>query len=174
MIPARIAILLVCAALAGCVTTGAKTDAGADKSGAAKSGDGGPGLFESKSTYALRTGLSLYSDGKFDAAAKELQNALDLGLSDSDQIKAHKNLAFIHCVSGRKPACRAEFLKALDIDPNLELEPAEAGHPIWGPVFKSAKLAKLKGDDKPETKSPAKSKAKAKVKAKTSKTTDTQ
>lgn len=143
MIVSRIAIVLACAALAGCLTTGAKPDGTTDKR-AAPAADSGPGLFESKSGYALKTGLGLYSDGKFDAAAKELQNALDLGLGDADRIKAHKHLAFIHCISGRKPKCRDEFMKALDINPNLELDPAEAGHPIWGPVFKAAKASKAK------------------------------
>jgi hypothetical protein len=27
----------------------------------------------------------------------------------------------------------------LDLNPALELEPAESGHPIWGPVFRSLK-----------------------------------
>jgi hypothetical protein len=36
-------------------------------------------------------------------------------------------------------ACREEFRKALTMDPSLELSPAEAGHPVWGPVFRSLK-----------------------------------
>lgn len=157
MILTRIALVLACVALAGCVTTGAKDAASSDKAAASssKSGDAGPGLFESKSGHALKLGLTQYADGKYVEAAKELQSALDLGLSESDQIKAHKHLAFIHCVSGRKPACRAEFLKALDINPNLELDPAEAGHPLWGPVFKAAKAAKAKADAKADAKSDA-------------------
>mgnify|MGYP001549986536 CR=1 FL=1 len=67
--------------------------------------------------------------------------ALPSGLRTEDQIKAHKYLAFIDCVSGRQPQCREEFRKALDIDPNLELQPNEAGHPTWGPVFRSVKAA---------------------------------
>ncbi|MDA1107929.1 MAG: TssQ family T6SS-associated lipoprotein [Proteobacteria bacterium] len=54
-------------------------------------------------------------------------------------MKAHKYLAFIHCASSREKRCREEFAKALEINPKLELEPAEAGHPIWGRVFRSAK-----------------------------------
>jgi hypothetical protein len=28
---------------------------------------------------------------------------------------------------------------ALDADPDFVLQPAEAGHPLWGPVFTSVK-----------------------------------
>ena len=64
---------------------------------------------------------------------------LATGLNRSEQVTAHKYLAFIHCTSGREKQCRDEFRKVLDIDPALELEPAEAGHPVWGPVFRSVK-----------------------------------
>ncbi|MBI2295732.1 MAG: TssQ family T6SS-associated lipoprotein [Betaproteobacteria bacterium] len=69
----------------------------------------------------------------------QLQSALDAGLGKSDQVKAHKHLAFIHCSSGREPRCRDEFRKALAADPGFDLDPAEAGHPTWGPVFRSVK-----------------------------------
>ena len=74
-----------------------------------------------------------------------LRNAQQMGLEDKrDQVIAHKYLAFIHCVSGREQQCRDEFKKALTIDPAFELTPAEAGHPVWGPIFRGekAKLAK--------------------------------
>jgi hypothetical protein len=38
--------------------------------------------------------------------------------------------------------CRDEFRAALDIDPSMQLEPAEAGHPVWGPVFRSVKAGR--------------------------------
>ena len=39
----------------------------------------------------------------------------------------------------RTSACRAEFRKAFEADPAFDLTPAEAGHPMWGPVFRSVK-----------------------------------
>jgi hypothetical protein len=57
----------------------------------------------------------------------------------SDKVAAHKYLAFIHCAQAREASCRNEFRKALALDPDLELTPAESGHPMWGPVFKSLK-----------------------------------
>ena len=98
-----------------------------------------PSVFQSKGEAALAAGLRQYEEGRYGEAAKSLQSALDLGLSAREQVKARKHLAFIHCVSGRERQCRDEFGKALDADPAMELEPAEAGHPIWGPVFRSVK-----------------------------------
>lgn len=97
-------------------------------------------MLPSKGEPVLATGVQNYEDGKYDEASKALQSALDLGLKKGDQVRAHKYLAFIHCASAREKQCRDEFKKALDIDPSFELKPAEAGHPIWGPVFRSVKL----------------------------------
>jgi tetratricopeptide (TPR) repeat protein len=66
--------------------------------------------------------------------------SLDHGLlTRSEQSTARKHLAFIHCISGREPQCRDEFRKALEIDPAFDLAPAEAGHPIWGPAYRSVR-----------------------------------
>ena len=99
-------------------------------------------MFESKANQALSAGIDAYDEGKYPDAVKNLQSALDQGLSVSDQVMAHKYLAFTHCVSGKERLCREEFRKALDINPNLELEPAEMGHPTWGPVFRGVKTRK--------------------------------
>jgi Tfp pilus assembly protein PilF len=96
-------------------------------------------VFQSKGQRELSSGIQNYEDGKYSEASKALHSALGSGLNSSDQVKAHKYLAFIHCTSGREKQCRDEFRKVLDIDPALELEPAESGHPIWGPVFRSLK-----------------------------------
>lgn len=93
----------------------------------------------SKGSTTLATGLRQYDDGEYAEAARNLQAALDLGLSDRERASAHKHLAFIHCASARERACREEFRKALSVDPELELSPAEAGHPVWGPIFASLK-----------------------------------
>lgn len=88
----------------------------------------------------LADGIKSYDDGDLKGAAGALQGALDLGLGSSDdQVSAHKHLAFIHCVSKREKQCREEFKKALEINPGFELQPAEAGHPLWGSVFRREK-----------------------------------
>lgn len=90
-------------------------------------------------TNPLGAGLKQFDDGDYDASAKSLQTALSRGLSPKDQVEAYKHLAFIHCANNRIGACRNDFRKALTMDPTLELTDAEAGHPVWGPVFSSLK-----------------------------------
>jgi len=90
----------------------------------------------------LQTGLKQYDDGEYAESARNLQGAIEHGLPPKDLANAHKHLAFIHCSSGRRVACREEFRKALAADPKLELEPAEAGNPSWGPLFRTLKSGK--------------------------------
>lgn len=117
---------------AGC-SSGPVRDVGLDK------------LSPRKAEQELSTGIKNYEDGNYKAAAKSLQSALESGLTfDSDAVRAHKYLAFIHCLSNREKQCRDEFRKALEKDNKFDLEPAEAGHPIWGPVFRAAKAERRK------------------------------
>ena len=96
-------------------------------------------IFERKGEPQLRAGIKFYEEGRLTDASRNFEGALNDGLSDADKVTAHKYLAFIHCVSKRERQCRGHFRSALDIDPNFDLQPAEAGHPMWGPVFKSVK-----------------------------------
>ncbi len=91
---------------------------------------------------ALSAGLKQYEDGDYEQSAKNLQGAIELGVPDRERANAHKHLAFIHCSSNRERQCRDEFRKALAVDPALELAPAEAGHPVWGPIFRSVKAGR--------------------------------
>jgi Tfp pilus assembly protein PilF len=91
---------------------------------------------------SLSAGLKEYEEGKYAESARSLQGALDLGLSGAQRALAHKHLAFIHCAEGRERECRDEFRKALAVNPGLELAPAEAGHPVWGPIFRALKSGK--------------------------------
>jgi hypothetical protein len=103
----------------------------------------------SPSQQELEDGIKSYEDGQYKVATKQVQAALDLGLATpGEQAKAHKYLAFIDCVSGRPNGCRAEFRKAFAADPGFDLTPAEAGHPMWGPAFKSVKAAVVKAKPK--------------------------
>lgn len=93
-----------------------------------------------KASQELSSGIASYENGSYKLAARQLQSALNLGLEKPAQrAEAHKYLAFMHCVGGRKASCRDEFRKALEADPAFVLTPAEAGHPIWGPVFRNVK-----------------------------------
>ena len=84
----------------------------------------------------LQAGVRLYEDGQYDLSAERLRRALKLGLrSTPDLIQAHKHLAFILCATGKTDACADSFRAVLKLDPGFELSKAEAGHPMWGPVF---------------------------------------
>jgi Tfp pilus assembly protein PilF len=95
-----------------------------------------------KAQQELASGIASYENGSYKLATRQLQTALALGLEAyGDQARAHKYLAFMHCVGGRERLCREEFRKALATDPAFDLTPAEAGHPTWGPVFRKLKAA---------------------------------
>lgn len=88
---------------------------------------------------ALRAGIRDYEEGRYLEAFRSLRGALEEGLAPKERVQAHKYIAFIYCVSNRPRDCREEFRKALAVEPAFQLDPAEAGHPIWGPVFRSLK-----------------------------------
>jgi Tfp pilus assembly protein PilF len=92
----------------------------------------------------LEEGVQNYEEGNYRVAKRRLQFALEEGLSRPDRVKAHKYLAFIACVSSQQLTCHEEFAVALELDPKFELDAAEVGHPIWGPVFKSVKAKQSK------------------------------
>ncbi|MDP1537464.1 MAG: TssQ family T6SS-associated lipoprotein [Burkholderiales bacterium] len=86
----------------------------------------------------LKSGIARYEEGNYGEAQRLLQSSLAEGLaSRTDQARAYKHLAFIYCITERLAQCRQEFSNALSADPKFNLSPAEAGHPTWGPVFRS-------------------------------------
>jgi Tfp pilus assembly protein PilF len=89
---------------------------------------------------SLIKGIESYEEGNYERAAKNLQDALNAGLSrKTDSARAHKYLAFIACGSDNIPRCRDEFRKAFENDPNFTLDAAETGHPVWGPVYRGVR-----------------------------------
>ena len=91
----------------------------------------------------LAAGIKAYESGDYEEAERLLQRAVEENLTfKSDQINAHKHLAFVHCVSNEERKCREEFRKVLELDPRFELDKSESGHPIWGPVFRSVRSKK--------------------------------
>ena len=86
---------------------------------------------------ALLDGLKAYDDAQYDNAERQFRQALGLGLASAkDRAEAHKRLAFIHCAAGRLADCEAEFRLARKADPGFALDRSEAGHPVWGPVYR--------------------------------------
>lgn len=85
---------------------------------------------------SLLSGLRLYDDALYPEAEKALNEALRLKLaSPRDRATAHKTLAFIYCTTERTTECEAAFRSAKQADPQFALSKAEAGHPVWGPVY---------------------------------------
>ena len=86
---------------------------------------------------ALLDGLKAYDDAQYETAERLFRQALALGLASvKDRAEAYKRMAFIHCAAGRLDACEAEFRAARQVDPTFVLDRAEAGHPVWGPVYR--------------------------------------
>jgi len=87
---------------------------------------------------ALLAGLKAYDDAQYESAERLFREALAAGLaSPRDRAEAHKRLAFLHCAGGRLGECEAEFRLARQSDRNFALDESEAGHPVWGPVYKN-------------------------------------
>jgi Tfp pilus assembly protein PilF len=86
---------------------------------------------------ALLTGIRAYDDAQYGDAEKALKKALDSGLASArDRATANKLLAFIYCTSERVSACEQAFRSARQSDPQFALTKSEAGHPLWGPVYR--------------------------------------
>jgi Tfp pilus assembly protein PilF len=89
---------------------------------------------------ALLAGIRSYDDAQYTEyteAEQSLNKALATGLaSPKDRATANKLLAFIYCTSNRLPACEQAFRAARQADPGFVLSRSEAGHPLWGPVYK--------------------------------------
>jgi len=94
-------------------------------------------LMERPAERALIDGIRAYDDGQYGPAEAALRKALAAGLrSPRDQASAHKLLAFITCTSNRLADCEAAFRAARAADPAFALSRSEAGHPLWGPVYR--------------------------------------
>ncbi len=96
--------------------------------------------FTSSSEHMLNNGIRNFEDGNYSVAMTILQDVVDnKDATNEIKITSYKYLAFIHCISDREKMCRESFKKALEINPDFTLTPAEAGHPVWGSVFSSMK-----------------------------------
>jgi hypothetical protein len=127
---ARLASLVLLATLAGCAAPPPAPPPPPPPPGLTD-------LLERPAERALFEGLRAYDDAQYAAAEAALKRALDSGLrSGRDQASAHKLLAFIACTSERVPECEAAFRAARAADPGFVLSRSEAGHPLWGPVYR--------------------------------------
>ena len=117
----RLAVLLPLCGLAACATPGPASVTE---------------VLDRPAERQLVAGLRLYDDAQYPEAEKALKEALRLRpASPRDVATAHKVLAFIYCTSRREAACEQAFRAARSVDPQFSLGRAEAGHPLWGPVY---------------------------------------
>ena len=87
----------------------------------------------------IQEGMKNYDDADYNKSIKSFQDALKETLTVANQIAAHKLMAFSYCLTNRTTLCRAEFEAIFKLDENFDLAPAEAGHPAWGPSFRTVK-----------------------------------
>jgi len=99
-----------------------------------------PGLMdviERPAERALLAGMRAYDDAQYADAEKQLNAALKTGLaSPKDQAAANKMLAFVYCTSNRVTDCEGAFRAARKADVGFALSKSEAGHPVWGAVYR--------------------------------------
>lgn len=95
----------------------------------------------------LEIGVREYQEGNYLTSMEAFKSVLETNAADKRaRVTSYKYLAFIHCISSQELMCKDYFSKVLELDPEFELTSAEAGHPIWGPVFRSVKSAGSKSN----------------------------
>jgi Tfp pilus assembly protein PilF len=128
MLRRALVMVVSAAALAGC---------------AVESRSGLTDVMQRPAERALFNGLRAYDEAQYDEAERELKRALATGLASAkDRANANKHLAFIYCTSSRASACEDAFRAATKADPEFILTRAEAGHPLWGPVYRRVMAAR--------------------------------
>ncbi len=83
--------------------------------------------------------MKSYEGADYHKAIKLFQESLKETLAPAEQVQALKFMAFSYCLTNRLTSCRAEFERILQLNPAFELDAAEAGHPSWGPPFRTVK-----------------------------------
>ena len=85
-------------------------------------------------------GMNEYNDGNYPNAIRIFREPVFSRAWPELRIRSLKYLAFSYCVANNAPQCRRTFDQIFKLDPTFQLSSAESGHPIWGPVFKQAKV----------------------------------
>src|SRR4030043_717846 len=88
----------------------------------------------------LERAKGYYNGGEYEEAINELEDALQFlkQLKHVDQVEAYKYLAFSYVAFGDNAKAKAQFKKALALNPQLELDPASVSPKIIK-VFEEAK-----------------------------------
>jgi hypothetical protein len=89
----------------------------------------------------LEKSIKNFEDGDYDSSMAYLNQIVTS--DDANRyikVEAYKYRAFIYCLGNKQSLCQESFKMAFILNPKFELTKAEAGHPIWGPVYKRVKL----------------------------------
>ncbi|OZI68343.1 TssQ family T6SS-associated lipoprotein [Bordetella genomosp. 1] len=123
-IAARCLSPLLFAALAGCaVTRGAAPEAPAT----------------TEAVAAVEQARESYAAGRYGEVIRLVATSDDIALAPRAlRVEAFKLQAFSYCVSNYRQLCEDAFVRILALQPDFALAPNEAGHPNWGPVFRTA------------------------------------
>src|SRR4051812_24784783 len=92
----------------------------------------------------LAAGIKLYRNRRYADATSSFQAAINGGLQAPDEVAAEKYLAVIACSEKRERQCRAYFTRALELNPDFDLDAAEARNPAWAPAFTGVKARQSK------------------------------
>ncbi|MES3025910.1 MAG: TssQ family T6SS-associated lipoprotein [Pseudomonadota bacterium] len=140
---AALPILLSAALLAGCANPLADNKPAPARPAGANPARAPAAAALPADQLALREGVELYNNGKYNEAIKRLSgNEINSASTKELQLDAIKHVAFSYCVTQRQTLCKLQFDKALKLDPAFNLAPGEIGHPLWTPVFLKAKKGK--------------------------------
>lgn len=103
----------------------------------------------SPAQHKMAAGIKEYEAGHFKEASESLSAALKEGLAQkSDELLARKYTAFCYCLEMHTNQCRLEFHAIFALDPNFELLPSEANHPIWAAIYRKEQGAVKHGPGK--------------------------
>jgi tetratricopeptide (TPR) repeat protein len=101
----------------------------------------------------LNRAKTFYYNGEYEYAIRELENAMVYleQLKQTDQVEAYKYLAFSYVAFGNQTKAKEQFKKALQLNPDLELDPATVSPKIIK-VFEEAKaeMATAPPEEPPE------------------------
>ena len=98
-----------------------------------------------KAATAMLEGIRFYDNGDYKDAIVKFSAPEIEAAPTVFRVEALKYTAFSYCVVENYARCRQAFDQALSIDADFELLASESGHPMWGPVFKEAKVASEQG-----------------------------
>lgn len=96
-------------------------------------------IAQQKAEQFLDDAIALYEKGHYLQAENKLLGKDVWQGNKQTQVSALKHLAFIYCITDRKPLCRHAFERAMHVDQYFVLSSAEATHPLWGPEYQLAR-----------------------------------